>query len=206
MSLALNEVLRVAVRFNNATSGDIVNIHHFKCTASDGTISDSALLSAIEAEMGTLYNNIVSLLRGDIVPVDVKVDRVSMVGGKEIVSANVGIAPFTSFTGGTGGTDSLPSACCMVVTGRTSFPKTRARKFLGIPIEGAQADGILSGSALTTIGTYIVEWLTPFVVGSTGSLTACVWRKADSSSRLILTGIARAVVGYQRRRKAGVGN
>jgi hypothetical protein len=114
----------------------------------------------------------------------------------------------SSLTGPFVGTDDmLPHGVAPVVTGRTVDPDVNGRKFFP-GFQEDQCDGsALEASALSALTLAGQDWVTPFVGAATGStFTTGVWSPTQEAFfAFVLNWIVNGIIGYQRRRKPGVG-
>jgi hypothetical protein len=80
------------------------------------------------------------------------------------------------------------------------------RKYIGVPIEGDQTDGIASGAALADLATFITHMLSDVAPVAGDILKVVIASKyAPNGFYGILEATASAVIAYQRRRKTGRG-
>lgn len=103
--------------------------------------------------------------------------------------------------------DMLPHGVAAIITGRTFNPDVSGRKFFGGFCEDQQNVSLIGAAAAIALGLAGVEWLTSFTGVATGStFHTGVWSVAQSAFRQFVDIlIVNAVMGYQRRRKPGVG-
>lgn len=208
MPLDVWDTVRVTARFKNSISGDIVNVYHFTASAAISD-DDDTIMDAIDSKLDAMYTDISSHLMSEQSPYDIRYDVVDWIGGKEKVVRNVGSRSWTLNNPPSNTQDGLPQMNAAIVNGRTLRPKTWARKYIGALSEGNIADGSLTGSVLSAVGDYITEWLTDISLTG-GDLFASVLSKYENQySRnwyKILSGVANAVIGTQRRRRQNTGS
>ena len=125
-------------------------------------------------------------------------------GGKVTVIQPVGDIPWTTWSGGTATGDELPQGCAAVCNFPSVSPGVQGRKFLGVLVETAQANGTLSSAAQTAVGNFVTGLLNGFSYSAETFLPVLMSTKY-AAYREIVSGIVKTVVGYQRRRKPGVG-
>lgn len=110
---------------------------------------------------------------------------------------------------GTTTADMVPHGAAAVITGNTSRPQTRARKFIPGILEARTLESTLTGPALAALGAYAVEWLTDLLLAGSAYLVPAVVGQSGPSaglSYLLTEAIVSSIIGYQRRRKPGVGS
>lgn len=91
---------------------------------------------------------------------------------------------------------------------RTIDPDTQGTKYIpGCAESGVNASN-LGGAPLAAMADFVATWFTPFVGAETGgTFSPVVWSPTDTTPRAaILSGYVNGQVGYQRRRKPGVGS
>lgn len=108
---------------------------------------------------------------------------------------------------GASSADMLPHGVAAVVHAKTSNPDVQAAKYFGGFTESTQEDGILNGGALTALGLAADEWSEPFVgANSGGDIFPGVWSPTKTNFFYFnQVETINAILGYQRRRKPGVG-
>lgn len=107
----------------------------------------------------------------------------------------------------TGAGDMFPHGVAPIVRAKTMDPDVQGRKFLPGFVETTAADGALTAPALADLANFGTGWITPFVGAATGGdFVPVVWSVAQKVAK-IMNGvyILNGQMGYQRRRKPGVG-
>lgn len=204
--MALLDLYKVVARFKRNGQDDVINVYHVAQTYGVAAFTDEELMDAIMGWLDGMYTNFNSRIHNTLDAYDVKVDQVGFVGGIEQTIRTVGIRTWVLSQGPTGGGDALPPACAFLINMRTLRPKSTGRKYIGVPIEGDQTDGIASGAALTDLATFITNMLAdiePVVDVVFKAVVPSRW--STSGFYQILEATASAVIAYQRRRKTGRG-
>lgn len=208
MSLLYGDIVRTSCRFKNSISGDVVNVYHWEAA---GAISDSDddIMDAIETKLDAMYTDLNTHLMSEQDPYDIRHDVVDWIGGKEKVVRVLGTRSWSLTNPPSNTQDGLPQMDCAIVNGRTGRPQTFARKYIGALSEGNIADGSLTSTVLTALSDYITEWLTSIALTG-GDLVACVLSKYENPSGYnwwpIVSGVANAIIGTQRRRRINRGS
>ena len=107
---------------------------------------------------------------------------------------------------GSSAQDPFPNGVAAVGSAKTTNTDVTGRKFIPGLNEQAADDNNLTAASLTAILAYLADWVTVFVHVSDVIITPGVYSYTDSNFYLF-TGVivANAILGYQRRRKPGVG-
>lgn len=108
---------------------------------------------------------------------------------------------------GTSAVEYLPQGIAVVQNGNTVDADVQGRKFWGGLTEATQDDGGLAAGQLANFAALGLEWVSPFIGADTGSgFTPGVYSLTKSAfknfSGVVATNLT---MGYQRRRKPGVG-
>lgn len=206
MAVPLNTVIRVSARFKNTSAGDVVNVYHWK-TGGSGTPSETDVMNAIDTKLSTMWTLLNTNMPEEQDPYDIRYDLVDLVGGVEVVTQNLGTRSWTVTTPPSASTDGLPPMDAAVVNLRTAIPRVFGRKYIGQLTETTQNDGLLTGTILTNLASFITEYLTPITVSGTFTLTAgVITPRSATQFAAFISGAVNAVVGSQRRRRKGTGS
>ena len=108
----------------------------------------------------------------------------------------------------TNANEMLPHGIAVVVHARTVDPDTLGTKYIGGFTEDAQNNSNVGAGVITDMVDFLAEWVTPFVgVETGGTFGPVIWSPTDTTPRVMSgTGYVNGQVGYQRRRKPGVGS
>jgi hypothetical protein len=106
-----------------------------------------------------------------------------------------------------GATDMFPHGVAAVVHAKTTDPDVQATKYLAGLTENQALDSDLIANAVTDLALFCDLWTTARVGAATGGdITPGVWSVAQGQFRGFLGGyVVNSLLGYQRRRKPGVG-
>lgn len=117
----------------------------------------------------------------------------------------IGTTSWEDFFAGTG--DMLPHGVAGIVHAYSIDPDVAGRKYVAGLIESVCSNSDLSGAAITELGLFGDLWTTPTTGTATGGgIAPGVWSVAQQNFKPFLNDYAvNGLVGYQRRRKPGVG-
>lgn len=101
----------------------------------------------------------------------------------------------------------LPHGIAAVVHARTEDPDVQGTKFIPGLTETTQNESDLEAGPITQLALFGVDWVSPFTGSATGSgFIPGVWSVAQTAFKAAnLEIVVNLQVGYQRRRKPGVG-
>lgn len=203
-----NEIVRVTCRFKNQDSGDIVNVWHFRIVTAPST-DDNDVADELTTFLDTLYSNAAAAMTSKTDPYDIRFDIVAYSGGKETLVRNIRTDSWTLTTPPSSTGDGLPMMDAAVINFRTAYPKVFGRKYMGAISEGNQADGVLTGGAVT-IWDALAADLIGGVAGAVGTyVTGVISPKVGPSFNYFASFVGyvvNAVMGTQRRRRKNRGS
>jgi hypothetical protein len=103
--------------------------------------------------------------------------------------------------------DMMPHGVAAVLHNKTSDPDTWATKYIGGLGETQALDSDIIAGALADLADFVTDWNTSFIGAATGgTFGPGVWSEKDTVFKLFNgTGSVNGILGYQRRRKPGVG-
>lgn len=203
MAVNPGDYLRVVANMQDTNGSTIQNVFYYENVGATGMLN-SVFLAAVEVEMSAIYATIQAHIPNTCDPVSIVVDKVLFVSGELTTLGPVGEIAWTTWGGGTAAADELPQACCAVVNFPTEYAGVQGRKYFGPLSESEQSAGILSSTLQTALAALIAEYLNGFTAGS-DSIQPRIMSSKWVDAIALLGGIVNAVVGYQRRRKSGVG-
>ena len=202
MALAANDILKVVVSLAFPDSVVAQNIFWTLFEADGSSVDDDDVLDDLETYVEAIYANILGALSDLVSLDDMKVYVYDSVGAD---FDEVGDRTVTGV--GTLATHMLPHGVAAVSNIGTTDPDVQGRKFWGGLGEDASEDGYVSAPSAAAFALCVGDWMTPFTGANTGSgFIPGVWSvvntlfyasNAEGSTNLLL--------GYQRRRKPGVG-
>ena len=117
----------------------------------------------------------------------------------------VGSAPWSVNFSNTA--DMMPHGCSMIAHCQTSDPDVRGTKYIGGPGDGAATASALSGPIITLMLNFADDWVAPFVgLATGGDFGPGIW-SVKNTAFFLCSGVnsVNTDIGYQRRRKPGVG-
>ena len=203
MGLDAGEVVRAVAKMTDINGSLIENVYHWYNSGSI-EVPSVDLLNAIEARLSTAYANIESHMPDTLTPLEIACDIVDFVGGVLKVVGPIGDIAWTNWAGGTSSGDGLPQGAAAVVNFPTLESGVQGRKYMGPLSEGSQNNGILTSTAQTNLGLFGDD-VRAILTVSAQNLLSCLMSTKFDNFRTLAGVIVPAVIGYQRRRKSGVG-
>lgn len=202
MTVQSGNVVKTVVDFTSPAGNHQQNVwHHQANFISDQ--SDSAVLAAIVAWVGTVYSQLNGSIRAAWDDPDVACDIVTWVVSKWETTHRVGegIAG-TSFVNTSEG---LPLQVSAIATFRTLRPRSRGRKFLPVFAEDTQSGGILVAAAIADVADFVTQALTDITVVASNTLESGIASTVTGTFWRFENGFANDLLHTQRRRIPGVG-
>lgn len=200
MTPGIGDTIRVAARNLFLGIDEQVNVYHFLILDEAAVPSNSLLLADVAEHLTNAYVHIDELMPNNLEAQDITVYDVT---GDAPVGVTNWAAPYVG--GGSSG-EGLPPGVSAIVLWRTGVKRVVGKTFLPTFIETTQnAGGLLSG-ALTDITDFAAEMQdnAPHTNGYAFQLV--IRSRASGSNRAITSAAPALKLGYQRRRKAGVGS
>lgn len=150
-----------------------------------------------------MYTQLSTVLVASVGVLSVRVLTINTDGSVKELIADEAVNVF-----GLGGTEMLPHGAAAVVRAATTDPRAFARRFIGGLNETQQTSSAWAAGTLTALANFGVEWLTgPFANAIGGLYSQGVLNVQSGLFRECLgTVVVSGNVGYQRRRKPGVGS
>lgn len=204
MPISPGQNIRVTAKMNDVNGSDIQNVYFFQHQGTND-VADADFLTTVEDWMSGTYALIESLMPNTLTPTEIEADIVSFSGGVLTVIRDIGSIAWTTWTGGTGTGDGLPQGAAAVVNFPAFATTSQGRKFLGPFTEGTQNNGIWTAGAIANLVDYGARVLLDMTVDATEQFITGIMSGKDATFRGFAEAIVNAVVGYQRRRKSGVG-
>ena len=195
MAVTQNDVVRCVAQMQDVNGSTIENVYFYEHTGPT-SMPNTDFLVLVEAELSTNYSYIEAYMPNSLEPVQISCDIVVFSGGSLIVSQPVGDIQWTTWGGGTATGEGLPQGCAAVINLPTVSPGVQGRKFMGPLTEGSQDGGILETACQTALGNFATGLLNGFTYATESVLPRIMSSKFSAE---------REIVGYQRRRKSGVG-
>jgi uncharacterized membrane protein YhdT len=118
----------------------------------------------------------------------------------------IGTLPWPTLTAGTSGNDPSATGVAAIITAYTGVVGRRGRKSFGVFDDGTIQAALFTGGVLAILATTAAAWITPFVGGTSGeNWVPGVYSRKTGTFSSFTEAVARAIPGYQRRRKQNVG-
>lgn len=202
MSVEAGTILRVVAELIAPQSSVMQNVFYTKFDDTGGSNENQDVVDDCVDWVDALYLTLVDEINASVIPGEVKVYLWDTIGldWDELGSGSMG----TSFTNAD---QMLPHGVAAIVSARTFNPDVTGRKFFGGFAEDQQSQSILDAAAVIALAFTASAWIEPFTGLATGSVfKPGVWSVVDVAFRqFVETVIINALMGYQRRRKPGVG-
>lgn len=202
MALSANDIIKVVVSILLPDSVVAQNVFWVLFEADGGSVDDDDVLDDLETWIEDIYDQLDTTMGSGVALDDLKAYVYDAV---EDDFDEIGDELLTDIFAAGG--DLLPHGVAAVSNAGTTNPDVQGRKYWCGLVEGVQIDGYLSGAGITDIAVASGKWITPFTGATTGSgfipgvysLTKATFYNFEggASNNLLL--------GYQRRRKPGVG-
>lgn len=206
MTVPDGAVLRVSTRWNGPVGQDIVNVWSF-LTDFTAPQDDSTVVAALNTYLSGVFVEFDDDLVTAMTPEDIKCDVIDFIGGKWVVTANVGFGSWGGTLTTTETADTLPHGASAVAFLQTSLGKHQGRKFFGGFGEDQNSpSGAVGSDVITRIMMGLVKLLTPHVISAGNELIAVVLDTVDGTIREVVSTAVNTQWGYQRRRRLGVGS
>lgn len=202
MSIQADTVLRVVSELIMPQTTVAQNVFYAKFLDDGGSNADQDVVDDCVDWMDQIFSDILTLVVSSIDAGECKVYQWDPVGlDWDEVGSNVMTVTFTDAD------QMLPHGVAAIITGRTVDPDVNGRKYFAGFGEDTCGSSNLSGAAITALLLAGAEWLVPFVGAATGStFDSGVWSTTQVAFKKFVDNlIVNGVVGYQRRRKPGVG-
>lgn len=203
MIVVPGDVIRVICKQADVNGSLIENVFFWRHDGS-GAIADTAFLSSIENKCSAIYNQVSAEIPTTCNPYEIECDLVEFVSGRLTTIGPVGTIAWTTWAGGTSSTDGLPQGCACVINFPTASAGVQGRKYVGPLTEGGQGSGNFGAPTLAAMANFANEFLTALTI-TTETFTPVLMSNKFATAVEIVGAVVRAVVGYQRRRKAGRG-
>lgn len=204
MTIAVGAVCRIIAQQQDVNGSIIQNVFHYQHNGTNPLI-ESTFLGYFENALSGAYAQIEDYIPNTCDPVSLVCDVVAFSGGKIVTTAPIGEIAWTTWAGGTGSGEGLPQGCAALANLTTFKPGVQGRKYVGPLTEGCQNGGVLIAAAQTALAAFAADIIGTMVPG--GENFDPVVMSTKLSLPVFLQGvIAKAVVAYQRRRKAGSGS
>lgn len=201
MPVADGAILKVVAQSLFPTAVLVQNVFNVVFADTGASNDDADVVDDLVDWMDSIYDNLNAVVNtgidGDQVfvykfdPTDVDWDE-------------VGTAAWT--WNPTSATDMVPHGVAAVLNAVTTEPDVQGRKFFAGIVEDEALRSTLQATALAALAAAGADWITPFVGAATGGdFAPTIWSPKTTTAWLISSVLVNTIVGYQRRRKPGVG-
>lgn len=202
MAISEGTVLRIVGSLLFPDSVIAQNVWNAVLTTAGPSSDEDDVVSDMADWIEAIYTPFIANIQEDIITTDLKVYEYDPVDEDfDEVGATTWSVTFTNTL------DMLPHGVACIMHMRTTDPDVQGTKFIGGIGETTVDVSDLTGGLLTNMGLALVEWYTQFEGAATGAtFTPAVWSPTNLLAFGSLSdGYVNAQVGYQRRRKPGVG-
>jgi hypothetical protein len=203
VSIPEGTILKVAQNILLPDTQTAVNVY-WAVLAEDGgsgPLEEEDILEAAANWMDDLYSEIVDNIANTVIGTLVEVWEVNPADGDLTPIGDEATTWVGAHTG-----DALPNGVASINAMKTSNTDVTGRKFIPGIGEINATDNDLTSGALARSVLYAVAWATQFIDANSVTFTPGVWSMTKLNFFLATgTVIANAILGYQRRRKPGVG-
>lgn len=202
MSVEAGAILRCVAELIMPGSTVAQNVYYATFNDTGGSNADQDVVDDVGAWLNSLYNELRHEMTSATTAGQVKVYIWDDVG---LDWDELGSFTMTFVNDGAG--EMLPHGVAAVITARTFDPDVNGRKFFAAFSEASQSESSLVGSALLALLEAAEIWVTTFTGTATGStFYPGVWSVVGLIFRRMVDHyIINGTMGYQRRRKPGVG-
>lgn len=202
MSVTEGTILRVVQTINMPGNEIAQNVYHFSITGGSAPYDAEDVVSDCIDEMDDLYTVSAGLMTTSVDGGLVQIYEYDSVDD-DWDEVGFGAAGWA----GSGSAETLPHGVAGIFSGLTTDPDVRGRKFWPGLGEDKQEEGALTSAALALLASVAVYYVTGHVGALTGAtLNPGVWSTVQTNFRAFLgASIVNSILGYQRRRKPGVG-
>jgi hypothetical protein len=203
MPVNQDDVLRIAARQKDIHGSDIVNVYHLRQTSAT-PVTNSIALAEIKTFFEGAYSQLNGLLNTSLAPLDIKVDKIQLIGGALQIIENIGTTSWGGAYNPSGSGDSLPAGCAALVILRTAVGKVFGRKFINGVNEGNSDDGFLNAAIVSGLSAFAGALITPWA-GTMGFELGLLSTRTTVFQKFLGLLVADNIA-YQRRRRPGKGS
>lgn len=203
MNINVGDTIRVVAKMRDGSNSLIENRYFWRHTGAATADSDQ-VLDDLENALSTSYEYVDGYMPDTLEPVEIVVDLVQFSGGKIVTIQPVGTIAWTTWTGGESAAEIMPEGIAAVVNFPTGVPRTQGRKFIGPLTEAANTNGRVTGGLLLDLINYAATFLLGWTFDSQ-DFTTGLMSKHTLGLIPFTAFVIPSPLGYQRRRKPGVG-
>jgi len=202
MAISDGTILRVVASLLFPDSVIAQNVFHLVATDLSGGNDEDDVVADMEEYIDDIYANLVSQMADTITAGEIKVYEYDSVDDDfdEVGTGAGSFAPSAA-------DQMLPHGCALVQNFYTIDPDVQGRKFWGGIHEGGQNAGNFSSTPMNAAIAAAADVIATFVsTALSNQYTPVVWSPTGKVAKTYSGTVGtNAIVGYQRRRKAGVG-
>lgn len=191
------DIIRVTPVLNDSNEGLVMNV--FWCLVGAGDPADQELMDTVALRLNTMYGYLDNYMPDTV-------DFYEIRFFNETQKKTMPTQSWPTLTvGGVDVADPMPAPCSALVFGRCQTSRRVGRKFLGPFTEADHADGVWLGGLDTALANFAQYWIASFQCSTNEVLRFVIANAVTLDWDIILEGVVRTVVAYQRRRRAGRG-
>lgn len=194
------DIIRVACRHLFEGVDEQINVFHFTVEDGPAVPEDGALLADISTFVSDAYLNIDNYMSSAVAAQDITVYNVTDDYPLGVVGWSNG------YVGGLAVGDGLPPGVAALYLWRTAVKRVLGKTYLPTFAESTQNRGSLDSTTRTAMSDFGTDLKTITVQPNEYSFLLGVWSREAGQMRPIVSHAPGLKVGYQRRRKAGVGS
>ena len=194
------DIIRVACRFRWSSVDEMINVHYFTVQDETAPPNDAELLLDLSEVLSDAYTNVQGRISDQVSADDITVYNITD-------DYPLGVVNWTApFGGGMGAGDALPPGTAAIVLWRTATKRVLGKTFLPVFSESQQSAGLLTNAAQSDMEDFAAA-MANVLTGTFGyGFLKGIWSESAGEMRPIVSQRAAQRIGYQRRRKAGVGS
>lgn len=200
MATTSGNIIRAACRHFFEEVDEQVNVFHFTVNDIPATLNDALLLVDLAELIGTAYLQVDNYISSAIFASDISVYNVTQDYPLGTIDFGAG------YTGGLATGDALPPGTSGIVLWRTATKRVLGKTYLPTFAESTQNRGSLDTAVRAAMSAFAGEMRTVAPGVNDYSFDLHVYSREAGQARPIVSSTAALKVGYQRRRKAGVGS
>jgi hypothetical protein len=205
MSVDDGDITRISVRQSMGSGQDHVNVYHVQWILT-GSITNETAMTAAATWIDTAMAQFEDYLDDDLVPLDMKVDKVQYIGDSWDITENVGVSSWASAYTPSSTGDPLPAGVAALVLLRTAIGKVFGRKFFGGLTEPFVSKDTLTSNLLTALASLVTYFVDQWDYSVDIGIQAGVASLREAAFQAFNEIDIPTPIGYQRRRRPGAGS
>lgn len=202
MALGVGDIVRTTANFQLGNGVQYQNVFHHIFDGIGG-ISDAAVVADIKSWHDTMYAELVTVTRNDVIVQLSFVDQVEWVTDEWKVVENIGT--FTGVFNPSATSDALPNQMSAFVVFKTARPKSVGRKFLFPGVEGFQDEGTMAAAYVTAVVQWADDAVNDINLDVANDLHPGIVRTGVNDFLVFDAAVVTNLMGTQRRRRPGYG-